>query len=92
VIAGGESGPRARKSQPEWFRSLRDQCEENKVAFHFKQWGDWFPIEQSEKNHHTERTGVLGKDTTRFVKLGKKVSGRTLDGRTWDDVPDVRAR
>ena len=26
VIAGGESGPGARRPKPEWFRSLRDQC------------------------------------------------------------------
>ncbi|HEV7913022.1 MAG TPA: DUF5131 family protein [Albitalea sp.] len=26
VVAGGESGPKARPAQPDWFRSLRDQC------------------------------------------------------------------
>lgn len=41
VIAGGESGPNARPSHPEWFRSLRDQCKRSGVAFHFKQWGEW---------------------------------------------------
>jgi protein gp37 len=25
--------------QPEWARSIRDQCREQGVAFHFKQWG-----------------------------------------------------
>lgn len=43
VIAGGESGPGARPSHPDWFRSLRDQCADTGTAFHFKQWGDWFP-------------------------------------------------
>ena len=43
VIAGGESGPSARPSQPNWFRSLRDQCGSAGVAFHFKQWGEWAP-------------------------------------------------
>lgn len=41
VIAGGESGPRARPSQPDWFRSLRDQCLAAGVPFFFKQWGTW---------------------------------------------------
>ena len=41
VIAGGESGPQARPSHPDWFRSLRDQCVAAGVAFHFKQWGEW---------------------------------------------------
>lgn len=39
AIAGGESGPNARAVQPEWVRSIRDQCINTGVAFHFKQWG-----------------------------------------------------
>ncbi|MER9871923.1 phage Gp37/Gp68 family protein [Mesorhizobium sp. M0195] len=39
VIAGGESGPGARFMDPDWVRSIRDQCERASVAFHFKQWG-----------------------------------------------------
>lgn len=41
VIAGGESGPNARPSHPDWFRDLRDQCAEAGTAFFFKQWGVW---------------------------------------------------
>lgn len=39
VIAGGESGPGARPMEKEWVRSIRDQCGQAGVAFHFKQWG-----------------------------------------------------
>jgi protein gp37 len=39
VIAGGESGPRVRPSDPAWFMSLRDQCVAAGVPFFFKQWG-----------------------------------------------------
>lgn len=39
AIAGGESGPGARVMNPEWVRSIRDQCVASDVAFHFKQWG-----------------------------------------------------
>ncbi len=39
VILGGESGPHARPMQPEWVRSIRDQCVEAAVPFFFKQWG-----------------------------------------------------
>ena len=39
VIAGGESGPKARSMDPAWVREIRDQCVEAKVAFFFKQWG-----------------------------------------------------
>lgn len=39
AIAGGESGPGARYMDPQWVRSIRDQCVRSGVAFHFKQWG-----------------------------------------------------
>ncbi len=39
VIAGGESGPRARIMEPRWPRRLRDQCQAQGVAYWFKQWG-----------------------------------------------------
>ena len=39
VIVGGESGPMARPMQPEWARSIRDQCLSAGVSFFFKQWG-----------------------------------------------------
>jgi protein gp37 len=40
IIAGGESGPRARPSDPDWFRALRMQCDEAGIPFFFKQWGE----------------------------------------------------
>ena len=39
VIVGGESGQGARPMEADWVRSIRDQCIQQKVAFHFKQWG-----------------------------------------------------
>lgn len=44
VIAGGESGSKARPSHPDWFRSLRDQCHSAGIPFFFKQWGEHLPI------------------------------------------------
>jgi protein gp37 len=43
VIAGGESGPRARPMDPAWVTDIRDQCEAAGVAFFFKQWGGRTP-------------------------------------------------
>ena len=43
VICGGESGSDARPMNPEWARSLRDQCNACGVPFFFKQWGEWVP-------------------------------------------------
>lgn len=39
VIAGGESGPDARPAHPDWFRSMRDQCDRLGVPYRHKQNG-----------------------------------------------------
>jgi protein gp37 len=39
LIAGGESGPRHRPVRIKWLQDLRDRCNEEDVAFFFKQWG-----------------------------------------------------
>ncbi len=41
VICGGETGPGARPLDPEWVRSLRDQCIAAGIPFFFKNWGDY---------------------------------------------------
>lgn len=41
VIVGGESGPNAREMKQEWAENIRIQCEEQNIAFFFKQWGGW---------------------------------------------------
>ncbi|MDD5549594.1 MAG: phage Gp37/Gp68 family protein [Sulfurovaceae bacterium] len=41
VICGGETGVNARPMHPHWVRSLRDQCQDTKTPFFFKQWGEW---------------------------------------------------
>jgi protein gp37 len=84
VIAGGESGRRARPSNPDWFRSLRDQCVEARVAFHFKQWGAWAPAEVGVRL--TPR--VAGKAIrVPLIRLPKAKAGRVLDGQVWDQLP-----
>lgn len=95
VIVGGESGAGARPMHPGWARSLRDQCLNAGVAFFFKQWGEWAPRgnhpDSSASRIHifsdAEDTGLLTRDTTEMVKVGKKVAGRLLDGRTWNEIP-----
>ena len=82
VIAGGESGPHARPAHPDWFRSVRDQCQAAGVPFFFKQWGEWAPalcrgdsfsFEGLEKYHVWDRENVSR-------RVGKKAAGRLLDG------------
>lgn len=84
VIAGGESGPYSRPMNPDWVRDLRNQCAENEIAFHFKQWGHWVPeellMEQQKK--------VTVIDGLRLAAVGKKQAGRVLDGRIWNEFPN----
>lgn len=88
VIAGGESGPRARPSDPAWFHQLRDQCLRNGVAFHFKQWGDWAPIDAiaSDRTPSSMANDLFSTPVARF---GKHRSGRLLDGQHWDQLPEA---
>ena len=43
LIAGGESGPGARRMEETWVRDLRDQCAAAEIPFFFKQWGGRTP-------------------------------------------------
>lgn len=63
VIVGGESGAGARRMNPEWARSVRDQCKELGIPFHFKQWGQ-----------HDELGVRVGK-----TAAGRVLDGRTWD-------------
>lgn len=93
VVCGGESGPGARPMHPDWPRGLRDQCQEARVAFFFKQWGEWAPSEFG--------SGGRGDppDNDRYIyfappaapakvwRYGKACAGRLLDGREWSEFP-----
>lgn len=83
VIAGGESGPYSRPMNPNWVRYLRNQCADNQIAFHFKQWGHWAPEELLTE----QQKKVTTLDGYRLAAVGKKQAGRILDGRTWDELP-----
>lgn len=83
VIAGGESGPHARPSHPDWFRSLRDQCAAADVPFLFKQWGEWVSVSEVEGQGyiHTFPDGACVR------RIGKKRAGRTLDHSEHNELP-----
>jgi protein gp37 len=93
LVTGGESGPKARPSHPDWFRSLRDQCAKAGVPFWFKQWGEWGPVHSMACNE----PGVKGKlwhsfdPDTSVCRIGKKMiqdlHKNTLDGNTYNQLP-----
>ncbi len=42
AIVGGESGPKARPIDISWVQNIKDCCQQQHVAFFFKQWGGVF--------------------------------------------------
>jgi protein gp37 len=90
VIAGGESGGHARPMNPEWLRSLRDQCVKASIKFHFKQHGNWREVKPRQVNGYRAKTLFLSNGERILVaNMGKKKAGRILDGRTWNELPIV---
>lgn len=83
VIAGGESGNKARPMHPGWARSLRDQCADADVPFFFKQNGEYVSVSEvaATGKHYVFQDGA----TVR--KTGKKLAGRTLDGKEHNAFP-----
>lgn len=93
VIAGGETDQgkhKARPSHPDWIRALRDQCAATGTAFHFKQWGEWADADRfaSETQEGYDVRGLTSGDS---IRVGKKVSGRLLDGIEHNGFPQVSA-
>lgn len=95
IISGGESGTGARPSNPRWHRATRDFCQLNRIAFFFKQWGEWIPVEVRpgyDVRQFAERSvakpwRILEGDQL-VQRTGKKRSGRKLDGREWNEFPE----
>jgi protein gp37 len=96
VIAGGESGPGARPAHPDWFRSVRDQCQAAGVPFLFKQWGEWIPSDQ-DPDYLTGQGLVSARPAGTgdpccpglWRRVGKKRAGRLLDGVEHNALPEV---
>jgi protein gp37 len=91
VIAGGESGPKARPAHPDWFRNLRDQCAGAGVPFLFKQWGEWAPGEcATHRQTSTERVATFyDEDWTNPGWHFEEVSRRASEEMHLDDEPDL---
>jgi protein gp37 len=55
IIVGGESGPKARQMKQEWIFNVKHQCDQQKVAFFFKQWGGWGADGKKRAKKHNGR-------------------------------------
>jgi len=102
VILGGETGPGARPMHPDWVRSIRDQCATAGISFFFKGWGEWIQCDIHHEQCPGHKMNVLCRDGTNpeegiawnkidgavpIYRAGRSGAGRTLDGRTHDDLP-----
>lgn len=93
VVVGGESGRKARPMNDDWAQDIRDQCLNAEVPFFFKQWGEWLPWKQLMRK--VDDSALANIELTRihdklFLRPGKKKAGRLLDGRTWDQMPEIK--
>jgi protein gp37 len=82
VIAGGESGPRARPMNVDWLRDLCVQCADQRVPFFFKQFG-------TPGNNPLFRRPPPGVAPADWVKMNDPVGkgGSLLDGVPWKQWP-----
>ncbi|MES0071860.1 DUF5131 family protein [Mesorhizobium sp. M0058] len=88
VITGGETDQgshKARPTNPQWFRSLRDQCTTAGVAYHHKQNGEWVSVSEVAG----PGTHFKFDDGRTVRRIGKGRSGRTIDGAEHDARPQV---
>lgn len=102
AIVGGESGHDARPMHNRWVRSIRDQCIEAKIPFHFKQHGEWIGMADYDPFVHgfdyskyEQRSLWAGEVNdpndlpSLHMRVGKKAAGRLLDGVEWNEMPEA---
>lgn len=88
VICGGETGPNARPMHPDWVRSLRSQCRDAAVPFHFKQWGRLLPQSQMTPGVHMNDRDAPGPDN-KFIPLRSGHESYLLDGELVQQMPEA---
>jgi protein gp37 len=100
IIAGGESGAKARPTHPDAFRSLRDLCQAAHLPFFFKGYGEWsmgngpgtsslWMTKDGRISQNPARDFNDGSTFVNLSRVGKNASGRLLDGREWNEMPEV---
>lgn len=102
LISGGESGPNARPSHPDWHRRARDWCRLKGVAYFFKQWGAWAPFRRGdmdlqatvlpdgrvrENDPDYPHSRLTHPYMASMFRIGKKRAGAVLDGYHHRDFP-----
>lgn len=86
IVTGGESGPGARPAHPDWFRSIRDQCQAAGVAYLHKQNGEFVEAVDPQP---TDRW-LTGEGTTHDEPWNPNQVGAPAG--KWSPYPDVLMR
>jgi len=89
VITGGETDQgqhKARPTNPQWFRDIRDQCAAAGIPYHHKQNGEWVSVSEVAGDGPHFRFP----DGRTVRRIGKHRTGRTIDGATHDAFPAIR--
>ncbi len=91
VVCSGESGSKARHMHPDWARSLQDQCQAAGVPFFFKQWGEWLMVHPDRQSYEfsSPPEKCMEISGSRFYRVGRDKAGRLLDGKLWDQYPNI---
>ena len=104
VIVGGESGNKARPTNPEWVRNIKKQCEMQNIPFFFKQWGEWVQGSQIDYKLIKDKFHIGKIDDSEVLlnvqinqefsayKVGKKYSGCLLDGKEYKEYPNIKKK
>ncbi len=82
LISGGESGPDARPTHPDWHRAVRDFSAEHGIPYFFKQWGEYLPVSDDSQGPHVQQI-----DGHKYLRTGKKSAGCLLDGQIHKSFP-----
>jgi len=98
IISGGESGPKARPSHPDWHRLTRDFCQQHNIAYFFKQHGAWtaeamkiLTCKEGKAKFAKVKRDANDEKGIWMAKVGKKEPGRLLDGREWSEFPSDKS-
>ena len=63
-------------------------CQQKLFPVFFKQHGEWLHETQGINFHEGHRYYVWPDESMSF-RVGKKAASRILDGRTWDEMPEI---
>ena len=83
LIWGGESGTPRRRLDPEWIRTITQECHQQGVAVFGKQWGAY------EDNPLVTEHGLTIPRAREKDPLSNGKGGALLDGRLWREFPEA---